>query len=258
MKKTIRNLLSRPSLQPIALRVLKLCHATMNYGGGQTVEESGELEALRFAKSKVPATAASPFILFDVGANDGAYLRSALPILGPNVRAWSFEPQSACYQILSDRFGSDQRVELRKLGLGVRQEAKEIFSQTEGDTTASLHPQTGCGPAHSEMISLTTLDDVCRAEEIDRIHLLKIDTEGHEMEVLLGADKMLKSGAIHAIQFEFGDTFLNTNHHFIDLWNLLSPDYHIYRILRHGQHEITSYSSDLEIYKIANFLCVRR
>jgi len=68
----------------------------------------------------------------------------------------------------------------------------------------------------------------------------------------------LQQGLIHAIQFEFGDTFLSTDHHFIDLWRLLSPDFRIYRILRRGLHEIMRYSSDLEIYKIANFLCIRK
>ncbi len=123
-----------------------------------------------------------------------------------------------------------------------------------GDTTASLHHQAGCGPAKSEIISLTTVDEVCRADRIGHIHLLKIDTEGNEIEVLRGAKGMLKNGAIHAIQFDFGDTFLNTKYHFGDLWQLLSQDFHIYRILRRGLHEITRYSSALEIYKIANFL----
>jgi len=257
MKKALRNLLSRPLLQPVAMQLLKLCHATMNYGGGQTVNESGELAALRFVQALVPANSESPFILFDVGANDGGYLQSALPILGPNVRTWSFEPQSACFQLLSQQFANDRRVVLRNLALSDRQETKTIFSDAPGDTSASFHRQA-CGPAQFETVPGTTLDEICQTESIDRIHFLKIDTEGHEMEVLRGAAGMLQQGLIHAIQFEFGDTFLNTDHHFVDLWRLLSPDFRIYRILRRGLHEIMRYSSDLEIYKIANFLCVRK
>jgi FkbM family methyltransferase len=258
MKKAVRNLVSRPSLQPIAMQVLKLCHAAMNYGGGQTVNESGELEALRFVQGLVLANPQSPFILFDVGANDGAYLQSALPILGTNARAWSFEPQSACFKILSHNFANDHRVVLRNLALSDRQEAKEIFYDAAGDTTASFHHHTGGDLERCETVPGTTLDEICQSEGIDRIHFLKIDTEGHEMQVLRGAAGMLQKGAIRAIQFEFGDTFLNTDHHFIDLWQLLSPDFRIFRILRHGLHELKHYSSDLEIYKIANFLCVHR
>lgn len=258
MKKAIRNLVSRPALQPIALQLLKLCHAAMNYGGGQTVEESGELNALRFVKSAVQSSSASPFILFDVGANDGGYLQSALPVLGPDVRVWSFEPQSVCFGMLRGHFAKDERVALRQLALSDRQGTTQLFFGAAGDTTASLHHQAGSGPERSETITLSTVDEVCRTEGIDRIHFLKIDTEGNEMEVLLGAEGMLRKGSINAIQFEFGDTFLTTKHHFIDLWQLLSSDFRVFRILRRGMHEIRNYSADLEIYKNANFLCVRR
>jgi len=76
------------------------------------------------------------------------------------------------------------------------------------------------------------------------------------MAVLLGASRMIESGGIAAIQFEFGDTFLHTPYHFTDIWQLLSPRYAFYRILRHGLFEIPRYAPDLEIYKTANFLCV--
>jgi hypothetical protein len=78
------------------------------------------------------------------------------------------------------------------------------------------------------------------------------------MDVLLGAKGMLESRAIRSIQFEFGDTYLPSEWHFIDFWNLLSPGYRIYRILRNGLAEIDRHNSDLEIYKIANFLCTEK
>jgi hypothetical protein len=38
---------------------------------------------------------------------------------------------------------------------------------------------------------------------------------------------------------------------------LLSPKFKMYRILRRGVFAVDGYAPDLEIYKIANFLCVR-
>jgi hypothetical protein len=93
---------------------------------------------------------------------------------------------------------------------------------------------------------------------VGRIQFLKIDTEGQEMEVLQGASRMIQEGRIDFIQFEFGDTFLHTPYHFLDVWNYLSNRYVIYRILRHGLAELKRYSHDLEIYKNANFLSIRR
>ena len=88
--------------------------------------------------------------------------------------------------------------------------------------------------------------------------MLKIDAEGHEMEVLLGARSMIEGGHIHSLQFEFGETFLQTPYHFRDLYDLLAPRYRIYRILRQGLAELPAYSPDLEVYKLANFLCVQK
>ncbi len=65
----IRNLLSRPSLQPAWTRLLRLCHAGMNYGGGQSIRASGEMGALKYAMRYF--SPAAPIVVFDVGASDG-------------------------------------------------------------------------------------------------------------------------------------------------------------------------------------------
>ena len=134
----------------------------------------------------------------------------------------------------------------------------ELFFGSEGATGASLHRESVAGPVRCEKVTVTTVDQICDTERIEQIDLLKIDTEGHEMDVLQGASSMISSGSIPAIQFEFGETFLHTQYHFADLWALLSPRYTFYRILRHGLAVVPQYSPDLEIYKLANFLCVRK
>ena len=54
----------------------RACHAGLNYGGGQSVWDSGEIDALRFALNK--SEKAGDFVVFDVGANHGAYVDAAL------------------------------------------------------------------------------------------------------------------------------------------------------------------------------------
>ncbi len=243
-------------MQPVLFGALKLCHAGMNYGGGQTVASSGEIGALTFLRGV--SGLSKPFTLFDVGANDGEYLQSALRVFGEQLRAHCFEPQSASFEKLSFQFGSDAWVTLRKVAVGKDVGTVDLFFDSEGETTASLHRDSISGKVRSESVHLTTVDQVCADDGIEHIDLLKIDTEGHEMEVLLGASSMIQTGRISSIQFEFGDTFLNTPYHFSDLWALLSPRYTIYRILRHGLVRVQRYSPDLEIYKIANFLCMEK
>jgi FkbM family methyltransferase len=256
LKNAIRGLISRPSTQPLFLRLLKLCHAAFNYGGGQNVDSSGEIGALEFVRRTVKFS--RPFTLFDVGANDGAYLHFALEVLGEQVKAYAFEPQSASFEVLDKRFANEPRVELMRVAVGNAAGSADLFFGKEGETTASLNSNSTQGQAFSEIVRLTTIDEVCAARGIEHIDLLKIDTEGYEMEVLLGGSVMIETGRVSSIQFEFGDTFLHTPFHFVDFWDLLSSRYRIYRILRHGLWEVPFYSPDLEIYKIANFLCMWR
>jgi hypothetical protein len=50
----------------------------------------------------------------------------------------------------------------------------------------------------------TTLDIYCEERGIARIDLLKIDVEGAELQVLQGAQEMLRARRIGCVAFEFG------------------------------------------------------
>jgi FkbM family methyltransferase len=255
MKNQIRQMISRPALQPIWSQLLKLCHAGMNCGGGQSVFASGEIGALDFVLGV--ADASRPFVLFDVGANDGEYLQAALRRIHRDLRAFSFEPQSASFDRLRAQFGSDPRIHLRQTALGSEIGSVELFFG-HGESTSSLHRSQASAMERSETVQIATVDRVRAEEGVEMIDLLKIDTEGHEMDVLLGAAESLREDRVFAIQVEFGETFLPTKYHFCDIYDLLSVRYRIYRILRHGLFELDHYTADLEIYKLTNYLCIHR
>lgn len=249
LRNLIRNLISRPATQPVLSQMLKLCHAGMNYGGGQSVEKSGEIGALKFVAAGLEESRA--LTLFDIGANDGQYVNVALRVLADRLNVYSFEPQSASFSKLQARFGNRPGVKLKKAAVGRTSGTLDLFLDRDDESAASLHRSRIAVQTRCEKVEVTTVDATCREEGIDRIDFLKIDTERHEVDVLLGA-----SGMIEAVQFEFGDTFLHTPFHLFDLWDLLSPRYTIYRILRHGLVKVPQYACDLEIYKIVNFLCI--
>jgi len=255
MRNTIRNLLSRPWLQPPLAALLRACHAGLNYGGGQSVSDSGEIGALRFALNM--SGKAGDFVVFDVGAHDGAYVEAARRVVDSRLRAFSFEPQDVCFEILRTRYERDPKVSLHKTAISNHVGAGELFYSEQGESFASLCRQSDA-QTKVQKVRVTTVDQFCDENGVGRIQFLKIDTEGQEMEVLQGASRMIQEGRIDFIQFEFGDTFLHTPYHFVDIWDHLSNRYAIYRILRHGLAELKLYSHDLEIYKNANFLSIRR
>ena len=63
------------------------------------------------------------------------------------------------------------------------------------------------------MIDVVSLDDYCLKNKISKINLLKIDTQGSEAEVLLGAKNFLSNQLIDIIELEciFGIAHQNAN-----------------------------------------------
>ena len=114
----------------------------MNCGGGQSPYASGEIGALDFVLGI--ADSSRPFVLFDVGANDGEYLQAALHRIRSDLRAFSFEPQSASFDTLRVQFESDPRIHLRQVALGSEIGSAELFIG-QGESTSSLHLSQASG-----------------------------------------------------------------------------------------------------------------
>lgn len=75
---------------------------------------------------------------------------------------------------------------------------------------------------NSERILVKKLDDFCEEEKVNYIDILKIDTEGFEMEVLNGASDLLKNRKISFIISEAGFSPADNRHTFFsDLFEKL-------------------------------------
>ena len=59
--------------------------------------------------------------------------------------------------------------------------------------------------ARQIQVRCTTVDSFCSERGVKQIDVLKIDTEGFDFEVLIGARSMLAQQAIKFISFEFND-----------------------------------------------------
>ena len=63
----------------------------------------------------------------------------------------------------------------------------------------------------SSQVVVTTVDQVVKENSTETIYLLKIDTEGAELDVIKGAFKSLHLGIIRNIQLEHHDNDLRRN-----------------------------------------------
>src|SRR5260370_30375013 len=108
----------------------------------------------------------------------------------------------------------------------------------------------------SEKVKISTNEDYCSAHQINRIDLLKIDVEGHELDVLNGGKNMFSKSAIDMVTFEFGGTHIDTRTFFKDFFYFFQDhQMRIARITPTGYLcELKSYKEVFEQFGTTNFM----
>jgi FkbM family methyltransferase len=142
-------------------------------------------------------------VVLDVHANVGDWtcgvLQQAGDLAGLEVHA--FEPCTGTYSMLLKLIGVPPG--LAKV-VPVR---KPCFSSAGTGTLQVVGVGAGTNSLISaestgsvEQVELISIDDYCGASSIDHISLLKIDAEGHDIEVIKGATRMLQQN-VDVLQF---------------------------------------------------------
>ena len=252
------KLIRRRAWQPFHERLLRFSKVGMNYWGGAMVAQSGERMALRFIAER--SREVEDLVVFDVGANFGNYTSAVLEAMPSGTVVHAFEPSQAAMDKFREAIAGHPQgryVQAHTLGLSNSKGNATLYAPFIGSGIGTLHPAPFdvLGSTNStEAIELTTIDAFCSENGIERIDLLKIDAEGHELAVLQGARGMIDAGRVRFIQFEFGECHLDSRVFLRDFHVLLSPRYRIHRILPDGLWPLNSYSPDQEIFNTANYL----
>jgi len=203
-------------------------------------------------------------VALDVGGNVGHYAEMIVQH-NPGVRVFSFEPHPTTFKTLSasaDKLG----YKAMNLALGGEQGFIDLYdyAAVDGSQHASVY-QGVIEDVHGSKsvrhrVSMTTLDAFMAEHGIDRVDLLKIDTEGNEYQVLKGAPSALDRGAIELIHFEFNVTNVISRVFMKDFYELLA-DYRLYRMLPDGLVRLRDYGSDMvdvEIFGFQNIVAIRK
>ena len=251
-----RYVFGRSRFEPAFRRLHQAALAGLNFGAPSPAT-SGEAWVLDHLAEM---TTADTLVVFDVGANVGDYAQEVLRRLD-RVRLYCFEPSPSAFARLS-RAVADKRAILRPYGLSSSQATKPLYADSPGSGLASVYPRdlrhVGLASTSTETAQLRRLDDVCAEEGAEAIDLLKLDVEGHELDVLRGAERMLATDAIQAIQFEFGGANIDSRTYLRDFFALLGDRFRIHRILKDGLVPLETPSETDEIFVTANYLCLRR
>lgn len=241
-------------------KTVKLCLQLMGVGTGAGAWSSGERSMIK----SVLSTSGKHPCIFDVGANKGQFLSLLLDVL--NDRAASihcFEPSSVAFQALQATAKDDARVTLTKTALGRQSGEATLYFDEPGSGMASLTnrrlPHLKIAMSHQETVAINSVDHYCQQHQIKHIDLLKMDVEGHELDVLAGATNMLKQQRVSAVTFEFGGCNIDTRTYFQDFFYLFQDlDMQLFRISPSGYAcQVKKYREIYEQFRTTNFFAVR-
>ena len=201
-------------------------------------------------------------VVFDVGANRGEWAKWVIRS-NPAIALHCFEPSIFTFKnLLAKNFPPN--VICNNFGLSSKEERLPLFIFEEGSVFNSLYgtwttkAQRVSREGKTETIKLQALDGYCSEKNIQAIDFLKIDVEGHELEVLRGSTEMLKQGKIGTIQFEYGTCNIYSKVLLKDIFEFMEAfSYRFHKILPKKLIPIERYSSEIENFQYSNWLAMK-
>lgn len=139
--------------------------------------------------------------VIDVGANIGVFSLATLTQI-PDARVIAFEPSPFNFSRLKDnieRNGFNACLCQKAISSNTAQPVMK-FAETK-DSPSTMHFAEATSDSSIE-VCVTYLDAYCEEHNISEIDLLKIDVEGYECDVLLGAEQLLRRGAAKTVYIE--------------------------------------------------------
>lgn len=200
-------------------------------------------------------------VAIDAGANLGNWTAELLEYL-PTANVFAFEPSESAFGKLQDRFASDRRVSTVNVALGKDNKSSILYADESGSGLGSLSKRRvqhfDIEFSHQEVVEINTLDSwISRNEIASPPNILKMDVEGHEYDLLLGATETIKN--IKIIQFEFGGSNIDSRTFFQDFWYFFQDlEFDIYRIAPSKPILVKVYSERDESFRATNYIAVRK
>lgn len=150
-------------------------------------------------------------VIFDIGANQGQTSERFRKQF-PSSRIYAFEPATKTCQNLTDKFINDSQISIHNCGVGSEIGRLRLTLNDNSELNSfKVAEKSKDGATNSELCEVITIDQFCENNGIREIDILKSDTEGFDVEVIKGAEKILSTGSIKVVvveaTFDDGDNF---------------------------------------------------
>jgi FkbM family methyltransferase len=153
-------------------------------------------------------------VLLDVGANTGAFC--FLPIIDERIKTYAFEPNPLTHSILKENINLNNMNDfIKSFNMGLWSEKKNMDLKIPKDLTDSGLATFGETPTRfiydnkngeyiTTNVECDTIDNIVEDLKLKTVTAIKIDTEGSELKILMGAEKTIKKHK-PIILFEYFD-----------------------------------------------------
>ena len=156
-----------------------------------------------------------PLVVADVGCRWGfsdSWLR-----LGDRCTAIGFDPDAEECERLRKRYRSSPQVTLVPVGLGAEAGLATLYMTTAPGGYSLFPPEPEAVERHpgldtgklegTAVVEVAALDDWCAQEGVGRIDVVKIDTQGSELDILRGAERILDTTRAVEVEVEFNELY---------------------------------------------------
>jgi len=197
------------------------------YKNANVMNGKAEARLLALISSAIPGYKVQSVI--DVGANVG---QTCVPLASalPDAHIIAFEPVPATFALLERNTAPFPNITIVNAALGARPCEARMSAVGTSVANRILAPDEVVGQETAK-VTITTGSDIFNTYGLERLSFLKIDAEGHDMDVLDGFLQVLPS--IDFIKVEAGMNPYNKTHvPFIDFFlTLTRRDFLLFHIL---------------------------
>lgn len=203
-------------------------------------------------------------IVFDIGAHTGEWTKLALKI-NQNIELHCFEPSNYTFKKLISN-NLPENVTSNNFGLSSAKCEKTLFIFEEGSGINSLYQREGLEngwglkpQTRKEPVKLDTLENYCHEKNITEIDLMKVDVEGHELDVFKGGKALFDSAQVKMVQFEYGGCNIDSHVFLKDIFDFFKDmNYGFYKIYPDYVRPVQRYDQRLDNFQYQNWLIIRK
>lgn len=173
--------------------------------------DKGLLTALEFLEPM----SSSELVIFDIGAHRGESLRSFSENWNGHFKYIGLEPNPEAYrdlQLLAETIRTKERsVSCYPMAASAHDGMIHFILTNASAAAGVLRPVDGLNDrvpsgdhiiAHEFDVQAITITSLLDRQPYDRVDILKVDTEGYDLEVLKGSLDLLNSQSVHAVLTE--------------------------------------------------------